>query len=83
MDMASAPRKKAGPRQPQDHLKPVTGSPEQSDEVTQAEIDLAAAQENQAFQHEQMGYLQNRVALLRVQVNRLQDEIAALRGEEK
>lgn len=49
-----------------------------ADEVSQEELDLAAAQENEPFKEAQMGYLQQRVALLRVENNRLRKEIERL-----
>lgn len=43
-----------------------------------AAMELAATQENQAYQQAQLQYLQNRVAGLRVEVNRRGDRIAEL-----
>lgn len=39
--------------------------------VSQEELNLASAQENQAYLEGQLGWLQNRVGILRIQVNRL------------
>lgn len=47
--------------------------------VSPAEIDLANAQENQAYLQGQLEWLQNRVALLRIQLNRSTEEAAQQR----
>ena len=43
----------------------------QPEPITQEEIDLAAAQENNDYLQAQLAYLQNRVGQLRIEVNRL------------
>ena len=63
-------------KEPQDRLKAVQDKPPV---FSQDEIDLATAQENAEFQRAQLQYLQNRVATLRIEVNRLDQENAQLK----
>lgn len=58
-------------------------APEAPESPTKAEVQAAAAAENQAFQAAQMGYLQNRVAGLRIELNRALARIAELEAPTK
>lgn len=51
---------------------------DKSETITQEEAELAAAQENELLQDATLKHLQNRVATLRVEVNRLHKKIAEL-----
>lgn len=48
--------------------------------IDQQEAELAAAQENAEYQQAQTQYLLNRVGVLRVQINRLEQENAELKA---
>lgn len=56
--------------------------PEQPTGPTEAEVQLATAQENQAYMASQLQYLQGRVAGLRIELNRALSRVAELESTE-